>query len=452
MSVVPHLNVKDCSFSVLPMETRFPFRYGIASMTELPHLMLRLTVEIDGQQATGVTAEGLPPKWFTKNPDTTFEEDLPDLYRVIGHAAACLLNQPAQPFIAHWQQLWKSQEAWLHATFPNAGMLLGGLGVSLMERGMLDALCRHLSRSVRNVLRDGVLGETFDLPPPEPHPYVRHTVGLGDPLKAGDSAEPVEDGLPLFLDDIIAQTGCRYFKIKVGGNLEGDLERLRRLAGLLPSEAKFTIDGNEQYHDLNQFAKHWESWKRDASLAPWLERGLLFIEQPLHRDRALNAAIPKDAGLPPLLIDEADADLTSLPRALELGYCGCSHKNCKGLIKGLHNAALLREQAGFLSGEDLANVGPVALLQDLALMSLLGISHIERNGHHYFRGLSMWPDDVQETMLAKHADLYTRHPDGFATLRIEAGRIRLDSVQSAPFGCAPLLDTSQFEPLELPVS
>jgi len=39
-----------------------------------------------------------------------------------------------------------------------------------------------------------------------------------------------------------------------------------------------------------------------------------------------------------------------------------------------------------LTGEDLCNLGPVAFLQDLAMMALLGIEHVERNGHHYFAG------------------------------------------------------------------
>src|SRR5262249_58169107 len=58
-------------------------------------------------------------------------------------------------------------------------------------------------------------------------------------------------------------------------------------------------------------------------------------------------------------------------RALARGYQGTSHKNCKGVFKGIANACLVeslrREPGGeklVMSGEDLANIGPVALLQD----------------------------------------------------------------------------------------
>jgi hypothetical protein len=98
-----------------------------------------------------------------------------------------------------------------------------------------------------------------------------------------------------------------------------------------------------------------------------------------------------------------------------------------------------------LTAEDLCNLGPVALLQDLAIVALLGIPHVERNGHHYFRGLSMWPETWQQAALASHGDLYTDHPNGFPCLRIHNGRLNLDSLNAAPFGVQPLFDPSTFE-------
>ena len=92
-----NLSPKNVEFFVLPMETRFPFQYGIASMTALPHLVVRAEIEIDGKTGVGIASEGLPPKWFTKNPNTTFEEqDLPDMLAVIRNAAD-LLTDNASP-------------------------------------------------------------------------------------------------------------------------------------------------------------------------------------------------------------------------------------------------------------------------------------------------------------------------------------------------------------------
>jgi hypothetical protein len=156
-----------------------------------------------------------------------------------------------------------------------------------------------------------------------------------------------------------------------------------------------------------------------------------------------------------LIIDESDGAVEDLPRALTLGYAGTSHKNCKGIVKGIANACLLENRRReskrvILTGEDLCNLGPVALLQDLAMMAVLGIEHVERNGHHYYRGLSLWPAGWQQATLASHGDLYTGHSDHFACLHIHQGQVSLASVNSAPFGVTPLFDPSQFERQPMP--
>lgn len=95
-----------------------------------------------------------------------------------------------------------------------------------------------------------------------------------------------------------------------------------------------------------------------------------------------------------------------------------------------------------LSAEDLTNIGPVALTQDLAVIATLGIPHAERNGHHYFKGLSMFLPAIQAQMIVSHGDLYRRHHSGFATLRVHDGAMEVGSIVDAPFGYAPRLDLS----------
>ena len=54
---------------------------------------------------------------------------------------------------------------------------------------------------------------------------------------------------------------------------------------------------------------------------------------------------------------------------------------------------------------------------------------------------------TQEAVLTAHATLYQRHPQGFASLRIENGMLDTSTLNSAPFGCGIALDVTQFEPL-----
>ncbi len=461
--------IEAFQFHVLPMRTRFPFKYGIASMSALPHLFVSVSLVVNGQTCTGLASEGLPPKWFTKDPSTPFEQDLAEMLAVIQNASRIARHaaERATGFFTWWRALYDEQASW--AQQRSVPSLLANLGVSLIERAVLDGLCKALGQPLHRLLASDALG--IDLgsvraplqgvqvasviaPQPLRHVQVRHTVGLGDPLRADaiPSAERLHDGLPQALDESIQTYGLRYFKIKVCGLPEQDLPRLREIAAVLETHCTTgyhcTLDGNEQFHDLPSFRDFYRTLAADPALHHLFAR-LLLIEQPLHRSHALQHSLSEWREGPAIIIDESDGHLNDLPRAIELGYRGTSHKNCKGIVKGLANAALLqRHGLTHLSGEDLANVGPVALLQDLSVVALLGIAHVERNGHHYFRGLSMYPDPVQDAVLTAHGGLYHRHPAGFAALEIINGGLNLGSVNSAPFGCGVQLDLTAFEPLK----
>jgi len=73
------LRIEHIDLNVLNMRTRMPFKYGIATLTALPHLFVRARVNIDGKIQHGVASDGLPPKWFTKNPDTHVRDDLAEM-------------------------------------------------------------------------------------------------------------------------------------------------------------------------------------------------------------------------------------------------------------------------------------------------------------------------------------------------------------------------------------
>ncbi len=460
-------------FFVQRTRTRFPFRYGIASMTDVPHLFVRTRVTIGNKSSPGLTSEGLPPKWFTKNPTTTFEQDLPEMLEVIRHAAR-LAEQIAQSpvtFFDFWRELYRQQSEW--AKSRALAPLLANLGVSLVERAVLDGLCRLAGQPLHRMLAIHRLGlrlkeiyaelgdaQPRDLLPTTPLTtcFVRHTVGLGDALTPTDipANERVADGLPQDVESSIRAYGLRYFKIKIFGDPARDLPRLRDLNRLLEHATGgnyfVTLDGNENFKSFGAFREFWQSAASDPDLRE-LWRHIIVVEQPVHRDLALAAERGKTlhdwTDRPPLIIDESEGALGDLPRALELGYVGTSHKSCKGIVKGIANACLLenrrrRGEPGVLTGEDLCTLGPVTLLQDLAMMALLGIEHVERNGHHYYRGLSLWPEPWQRAVLATHGDLYTLHPAGFACLQIREGRLQLDSVNAAPSGVHPTLDPAEF--------
>ena len=459
------VEILQTDIHLLNMRTRMPFRFGISTMTAAPHLFLRVEIAIDGQRGFGVAADFLPPKWFTKNPQSPFKDDVIEMLRVIQQAAdaACQLGA-AQSVFKLWQNLYAAQACWIAQE--KLPPLLGFFGVTLVERAMLDAFCRLTQTSFGEAVRRNTLGivELAESRHAKPLQSIiaRHTVGLTDPITATDipAAERVDDGLPQSLDQCIRAYGLTHFKIKLSGDPVKDVARLKQLAALLKAECPeyaFTLDGNENFRDLAPFRLLWESLTADDSLTDFLTK-LIFVEQPLHRDVALSDSVKQQMHTwpdrPPLIIDESDSTLDSFPTALACGYIGTSHKNCKGIFKGLINAARIAEldrirpeTKWILSGEDLSNVGPVALLQDLAVMATLGIPHVERNGHHYFLGLSYLPEDIQQAVLAAHPDLYRLHDRGYPTLDVRAGKLSTASVTAAPFGMAFELDSARFTPL-----
>lgn len=443
-------------------------------MTEVFQLFVRATVQVGNKTEIGISSDCLPPKWFTKHPDTTYEQDdLPNMMRVINSAVDTAAGMPTRDSLfAWWHELYQTQNQW--GREQDLAPLLVNFGVSLIERAVIDATCRALETTLFGLLQSNAAGIEFsvinpdlasvtvpDLLPESPANSIaiRHTIGMGDPLTDADIDQQtaVDDGLPLTLEQNINAYGIHYFKIKLSGDLDSDRQRLKRIAQIVTAQvgqqARFTLDANEQFQDIDSFRQHYDACRDSALLREFFTRCLLMVEQPIHRDKALDAEVrdglQRWPDAPPIIIDESDGDLSCVPQAIDLGYSGASHKNCKGIMKGLFNAAAVHQsriggRQAFLSAEDLANVGPVALLQDLAMIAALGIEHAERNGHHYFAGLSWLPKKEQNRVSKQHGDLYQKVDQGFVALAPVAGRLKIQSVSAAPFGYAEAPDLEEF--------
>ena len=449
------VSLKDVRFYMRNVRTRMPFKYGVAVLTSVPilHVVARCEL-IDGTVVEGVAADILPPKWFDKDPAKDYADNVDDLLFAARAAADAYLQAAQSPrsFFAIWQ------EGYAQTLKAGDGRGLNHLtaahGSTLMERALIDAVGVGVGASYFQSLKDNLLGldlaafhpELAGVAPgdvlgaaPLIRLHVRHTVGLVDPITAADvpADERLDDGLPQTLEEY-ARQGIAYYKVKASGDLEADLARLQAIAALLDgvgTDYRITLDGNEQYGDMETFS---ELLARVEDELPRIYASMLYIEQPLERSVALDPA--QEAGIRavgarrPMLIDESDEDLDTYRRALDLGYQGVSSKACKGLVKALANLALARRGEGrFLSGEDLMNLSVVPLHQDLAHVAALGIGHVERNGHHYVRGLAHLADKEREGCLAAHGDMYAER-DGLVALDVRDGAIEVGSLQVPGLG------------------
>jgi hypothetical protein len=245
---------------------RLPFRFGVVTLTEAPQVFVRARIELlDGSSHWGAAAELLAPKWFDKNLALSNEENFEQL-RLALVLATDAYTEPARPrtafghFAAHYDQQIAAGAAC------GLNPLVASFGPAQIDRAVLDAMCRSAGCSFYQAMRVNLPGVDPALLPaqlpdltgfdmerfltqltPAATIAARHTVGLVDAI-AGHPRE-VDDGLPESLEEAVAVYGHTFFKLKVGGAADADLQRLVEIAAVLDGIAgsyHVSLDGNEQ--------------------------------------------------------------------------------------------------------------------------------------------------------------------------------------------------------------
>ncbi|NPD18915.1 enolase-like domain-containing protein [Alterinioella nitratireducens] len=441
---------------------RMPFRFGSVTIEAAVAATLALELSVDGRKITGYASEILAYKWFDKRPEKSAAQNVADLLSILQDAVARAETFPEGDIFTLWQRLDAEMRGAADGQGHNA--LMAGYGTSMVERAIIDGVGRALGLTFHQMLKGGTAGlapgevfpELADMDagaalgsPPRDRVAVRHTVGMLDPIDGADLPRDkrLNDGLPETLADYL-QDGIRYLKVKIAGDTDADLARLRRISSLMgrtDNTIRLTLDGNEQFASVDAFAGFMEAVRRDPDLEA-LRRAILFVEQPVERGAALSGHLDPRAldaiGLP-LLIDESDDAPDAFRRAIDLGYRGVSHKNCKGVLRSIMNAMLARYHGNlrgvslFQSAEDLSVLPVAGLNADLAVVAALGIPHVERNAHHFFNGMAhLSPRDVSAG-LADHPDLYQPDARVGGRLAIRDGMLSIGSLQRPGMGFPP---------------
>ena len=435
-------------------------------------VLVRMEVaDQNGKQVVGMSGDRPAFGWLDKRPKYSPDEKLRRLFD--------LVNAARETYLEH--ALVKSAfetaiecGTIVHRTGGESGHegLSSSYAASLFERALIDAVCRLHNASIFEAVQNGLLGlrpervlpalkqiRRTDLFPRQPRTLfnIRHTVGGTDPITAADlpATARVNDGEPETLEEYVRRDGLRYFKVKISGNPDADLERLGKIWSVLVDveQPLISLDANEAFSDIDAFARFIETFERKQL---GLFQHTAFIEQPLTRqithDVSTAETIREISQKKPLVLDEADGEPDSFPRAFDIGYDGVSHKNCKGFFKSLvnrylcHHFGLTTGRYAFQTGEDLGLMPLLPLHQDFAALGVLDIAHCERNGHHYGYGLSHLTAHEKEQTLTHHADLYTRRKDELF-LRVENGQVRTTSLTGPGFGIAFEPDWSDLAPL-----
>jgi L-alanine-DL-glutamate epimerase-like enolase superfamily enzyme len=464
MTEAPRLRIREIELYERPVNLRLPFRFGVVTLRHCPQAFVRARIETeDGKSGWGAAAEMMAPKWFDKDLSLTNEQNFEQLREVLRIARAAYLSDASTgTAFGHFARHYDDQVK--QGALRGFNPLLANYGPALVDRAVLDALLRIMNVSFYDAMRANVPGigdgceafKGFDFDAflgslkPAASIEARHTVGMVDAITAADLTERVNDGLPETLEEVITTWGHRYFKLKVGGNLVADVERLEKIASVLdrlPQPYFASLDGNEQYASAGGVVELVDAIRSNAKLQR-LWQSILFIEQPIARKVALDVDL-RNANLgKPAIIDESDGELETFVRARERGYAGVSSKTCKGFYKSVLNAARCKAWGAqyFMSAEDLTTQAGLAVQQDLALVNLLGITHVERNGHYYVNGLAAQSVSEQQAFLDAHPDVYERS-HGAVRLKIREGRVALGSLACAGFASAAMPDFAAMQRL-----
>jgi hypothetical protein len=457
----PRLAVRDIAFFERPVSFARPFRFGAVVINATPQAFVRVEIEVEGKGvATGASAELLVPKWFDKRPQLAPKETVEGLRRSLLIAREIYLGHKSfdTAFGLHAACIGAQVDACARDDIPP---LAAAYGPAEIDKAILDALLRSVGMNFFDGMAENISGIdarlSRDLVDDDVSRFlagrkrlervaIRHTVGLDDRVEG-------EGGVA----DAKENAGARYFKLKLNGDPAHDADRLIRIGKelvTLQHDYSVTLDANEQYADLAGLSALVDRLDRDHALKPIASK-LLYIEQPMPRD--ITRAAPLGAlASRNFIIDEADDSYDAFSVARALGYRGISSKSCKGIYKSIVNATRAAKWSAkggkyFVTGEDLTCQAGLGVQQDLALGALIGVTHAERNGHHYVDGFGETPVAEAGAFLAAHPDLYVRDGNKIR-LAIHDGDLLTGSLTAPGFATSVHPDWSTMSPLARPAT
>src|SRR5688500_15441959 len=145
-------SVKEMLFCERDVRLRLPFRFGIVTLTEAPQAFVRARIRLeDGKEAEGAAAELLAPKWFDKDPALTNEQNFEQLRASLRLAREAYLAGGANTAFGHSIEAYGPQIA--IAATQGLNSLVACYGPALIDRAVLDALCRALGVSFYSAIR-----------------------------------------------------------------------------------------------------------------------------------------------------------------------------------------------------------------------------------------------------------------------------------------------------------
>ena len=302
-SFAPKLKVLGVEAFEQPFRLRLPFRFGVITLTEGVQAFLRVHVRLDdGREGFGYAAEMLAAKWFDKNPALSDAQNQDQLRKSIEVAAAAYREAPSSTAFDLYADNYRYQlRAGRELGLPP---LVAGFGNALVDRGVLDAVCRLLGVSFWTAMRSNLPGMVA-------HPIIpdlgalrlqrlprRPAAGAAASRRATPSAWSTRSRRPTSRPARASTTACPRRSTRSSRPTASAASSSRSAATAAPTSTGWCasppcstaspgrctspLDGNEQYEDVDGVLELWSAIEAEPALQQ-LCAATLFIEQPIKR-------------------------------------------------------------------------------------------------------------------------------------------------------------------------
>ena len=409
------ITIKQVETSTERIVYRTPIKFGGRVVNDVVLLNVEVTVAArDGRSAVGRGSMPMGNVWAWPSAAVSADQTLTAMIQLGEQFAESAGDHPVagHPLeITHdlaaaldHCAVQTESDAGLTEPIPKLARLVAA---SPLEAAVHDAYGRALGRNSYNLLsaefanRDlgdylggdfaGEYLDRYTSRAPKPSMPIYHLVGALDPLTPQEAGQPIDDGLPVTLDEWILADGLDHLKIKLAGDdLPWDVQRVaavERVAAAAQTQRgcnrwNYSLDFNERCADV-QYIIDFLSHLRESAPAA-LDR-VQYIEQPTHRDLKAHPEnkMHEAAKIKPVVIDESLTDFESLQLAREQGYSGVALKTCKGHSEALLMGAAAQKYGMFLCVQDLTCPGYSFLHSASLAARIPTIAAIEGNGRQY---------------------------------------------------------------------